>query len=58
MNNGILTAQQQTASRAQTPAAGEGATGTSGTPSVATRTTVDIRQLEVNALHPTGGDCK
>lgn len=59
--NGILTAQQETASRAETPAENarkEQATGTSGTPTVATRTNVDIRRLEVNTVRPTGGDCR
>jgi hypothetical protein len=55
--NGILTAQQQMTSRAQAPA-DDRATGTSGTPTVATRTNVDIRQLEVNTVRATGQDCK
>ncbi len=56
--NGILTAQQQTASRSETPAEGEKAKGTTGTPTVATRTNVDIRQLEVNSIHRTGQECR
>ena len=56
--NGVLVSQQQTASRAETPAAGDTATGTTGTPTVATRTNVDIRQLEVNTVRPTGQDCR
>jgi hypothetical protein len=59
--DGILTAQQETASRAETPAdtdKGKKATGTAGTPSVATVTSVDIRRLEVNAIHHTGKDCR
>jgi hypothetical protein len=55
--NGVLVAQQQTASRAAAPA-DDKATGTAGTPSVETRTTVDIRQIEVNSIRRTGGDCK
>ncbi len=57
--NGILVAQQATASRSDAPADSSRATGTAGgTPSVATRTTVDIRQFEVNTVRPTGQDCR
>lgn len=56
--NGVLTAQQETASRAQAPAGTGSATGTTGTPTVATRTEVDIRQFEVNTIRPTGQDCR
>jgi hypothetical protein len=54
---GILTAQEETATRAAAPAA-DRATGTSGTPTVETRTAVDIRRLEVRAVRPTTDDCK
>lgn len=59
--NGILATQQQTASRAETPAQTDKsrkATGTSGTPTVATETSVDIRQLEVNSVRTTGKECR
>ncbi len=57
--NGILVAQQQTTSRSDARADTDRATGTAGgTPSVATRTTVDIRQFEVNTVRPTGQDCR
>jgi hypothetical protein len=55
--NGVLVAQQRTASRAAAPAT-DTATGTAGTPEVETRTTVDIRQIEVNSIRRAGGDCK
>jgi hypothetical protein len=55
--SGVLVAQQQIASRAAGPAANK-ATGTSGTPAVETRTTVDIRQIEVKTIRRTGGDCQ
>lgn len=55
--NGVLVAQQQTASRVAAPAADK-ATGTAGTPAVETRTTVDIRQIEVKTVRRTGGDCR
>jgi hypothetical protein len=54
---GILTAQQATAARAATPAP-DRATGTAGTPTVETRTAVDIRRLEVRTVRPTTEDCK
>jgi hypothetical protein len=34
------------------------ARGTSGTPSVETKTDVDIRRLDVSALKPTGNRCQ
>lgn len=55
--SGVLTAQQQTGSRATTPAPG-GATGTTGTPEVSTRTTLNLREIEVNTVKPTGGECR
>ncbi len=55
--NGTLVAQQRTASRAAAPAEDK-ATGTAGTPEVETRTSVDIRQIEVSAIRRTGGDCQ
>lgn len=54
---GVLTSQQQTATRAAAPSE-ERATGTSGTPAVETRTAVDIRRLEVRTVRPTENDCK
>lgn len=55
--NGVLVAQQQTASRSAAPA-DDKTTGTAGTPEVTTRTTVDIRKVEVNSIRRTGGDCE
>lgn len=55
--DGVLTAQQQTATRAAAPAANQ-PTGTSGTATVETRTALDIRQLEVRSVRPVGEDCK
>lgn len=54
---GVLTAQQQTATRAAAPS-DDRATGTSGTPEVETRTSVDIRRLEVRTVRPTPNDCQ
>ena len=53
---GVLTAQQETATRAAAPA-DDRATGTTGTPAVETRTAVDIRRLEVRTVRPTANDC-
>ena len=56
---GVLTAQQETATRAAAPAdRPTGATGTTGSPMVETRTAVDIRRLEVRTVQPTTNDCK
>jgi hypothetical protein len=56
--NGVLRAQQQTSTRAAAPAAGsDKSTGTSGSPTVETRTSVDIRQLDVSAVKPLGQGC-
>jgi hypothetical protein len=56
--DGILVAQQETATRTEGPARGEKATGTTGTPSVSTRTEVDMRRLEVKGIRPTGQECR
>jgi hypothetical protein len=56
--NGTMVAQQETTTRARGAAGREAPTGTAGAPSVSTRAEVDIRQLEVNSVRPTGGDCR
>jgi hypothetical protein len=54
--SGTIRAQQELASR--TPAQpAEQATGTSGTPTVQTRTEVDVKQLDVASVRPLGGSC-
>jgi hypothetical protein len=53
---GVMTAEQQTATRAAAPA-DEKTIGTRGTPNVETWTVVDIRRLEVNAVKPLGRSC-
>jgi hypothetical protein len=56
--SGTMQAQQEIASTAPAqPAANERATGTSGTPTVQTRTEVDIRRLAVASLKPLGDKC-
>lgn len=56
--DGVLVAQQETATRAEGPARGETATGTAGTPTVSTRSELDLRRLEVNGVRPTGQECR
>lgn len=55
--SGVLVAQQQVGSRATAPAAGD-PTGTSGTPQVSTRTTLNVREIEVNSVRRAGGECR
>jgi hypothetical protein len=54
--SGTIRAQQELASRAPAQPA-ERATGTSGTPTVQTRTEIDIKQLDVASVKPLGGSC-
>lgn len=54
--SGVVDQQQQTASRSDsTPA--DRAAGTSGTPTVQTRTEIDIKQLRVTNVKPLGERC-
>ena len=48
--------QQVTSSSGATPQ--KPAKGTSGTPTVETKTEVDVRQLDVNSVRPTGQKCE
>jgi hypothetical protein len=54
--SGTIRAQQELASRGSAQPA-ERATGTSGSPSVQTRTEIDIKQLDVASVRPLGGNC-
>jgi hypothetical protein len=56
--NGVLSGQQTAQTRAATaPAAGEQATGTSGTPKVSTTTELDIKRLEVSGVRQLSERC-
>lgn len=56
---GVMTSQQEIASRTPAaPAAGEKATGTSGTPTVATSTEVAIKQLQVQTVRRVADKCE
>jgi hypothetical protein len=56
--NGTVVAQQEIASNASAlPADKERATGTSGTPTVQTKTEIDIKKLTVAAMKPLGDKC-
>jgi hypothetical protein len=55
--NGTMQSQQEIATTATPqPAANERATGTSGTPTVQTKTEVDIRRLSVSSVKRLGDD--
>jgi hypothetical protein len=54
--NGVITAQQRTATTAAAPA-DEKPTGTGGTPRVETRAELDIQRLEVSGMKPIGDRC-
>lgn len=56
--SGTMQAQQEIASNAPAQPANERATGTTGTPTVQTRTEVDIRRLAVTSLKPIGDKCE
>ena len=57
--NGTLSAQQSVESRTpSTPAPGERATGTTGTPTVQTTTEVSFKRLEVSGVKPLGEKCE
>ena len=55
--SGIVRTQQRSRSLSETRSA-ERAKGTSGTPSVSTRTDLQIRQLEVRSMRPLGDRCE
>jgi hypothetical protein len=57
--SGVVRSEQEMASASPSrPAANDAATGTSGTPTVQTRTQLQVRQLEVNSVKPAGGKCE
>jgi hypothetical protein len=56
--NGIVEAQQEIASNATARAEKDRATGTSGTPTVQTRTEIDIKRLSVSAVKALGEKCE
>jgi hypothetical protein len=57
--SGVVRSEQEMASSsASRPAANEKATGTTGTPTVQTRTQLQVRELDVNSITPTGGKCE
>ena len=53
---GVLRAQQEVQTRSTTEAAGK-PTGTGGTPRVSTATELEIKQLNVQQVRPTGEKC-
>lgn len=55
--DGVVTSEQRMASSSPTSDA-DRATGTAGTPTVQTRTQLQVRQLEVNQVRAAGGDCE
>lgn len=55
--SGTLQAQQEIASRSTAKPADERPTGTSGTPTVQTRTEVEIKRLAVTSVKPLGDKC-
>src|SRR5204863_9142697 len=52
----VRSEQEVTSSSGATPE--KAAKGTSGTPTVETKTELDVRQLDVSAVKPTGGGCE
>jgi hypothetical protein len=57
--SGVVRSEQEMASSsASRPAANEKATGTTGTPTVQTRTQLQVRQLDVNSVKAAGGECE
>jgi hypothetical protein len=54
--SGVLTAQQQTVSLSPTATADK-AKGTGGTPTVSTRTDIEMRRLDVQSVRPLGDRC-
>ena len=56
--SGVVRTEQEIANRAAAAPAGERATGTAGTPTVQTTTTVALKQLEVSSVKPLGAECE
>jgi hypothetical protein len=56
--SGTLRAEEEVASLGATAVEEDRAKGTSGTPTVDTKTEVDVRWLQVNAIRPTGERCR
>jgi hypothetical protein len=55
--SGVVRSEQEvTSSSGATPE--KAAKGTSGTPTVETKTDLDVRQLDVNTVRPTGSKCE
>ena len=54
--SGVVRAEQEMASSSPSREA-DRATGTTGEPTVQTRTNLQVRQLEVSSLTPAGGEC-
>ena len=55
--SGTVRSEQQVTSSSGTTQE-KAAKGTSGTPTVETKTELDVRQLDVSAVKPTGGNCE
>ena len=55
--SGTIQAQQEIASRSTAKPADERAIGTSGTPTVQTRTEIEIKRLAVTSVKPLGDKC-
>jgi hypothetical protein len=56
--NGVVRSEQQMASASPSREADRKATGTTGTPTVQTRTELQVRQMEVKSIKPTGQKCE
>ena len=57
--NGLVRSEQEVASSSPSqPAAGSTATGTAGTPTVQSRTQLQVRQMDVRSVKPAGGNCE
>lgn len=55
--NGVVRSEQQMASASASREA-DRAAGTTGTPTIQTRTQLQVRQLEVSSVKPADGDCE
>jgi len=55
--NGVVRSEQEIASSSPSREA-DRATGTTGTPTVQTRSQIQIRQLDVSSVKPSGGKCE
>ena len=56
--SGVVRSEQEMASASPSRPADERATGTTGTPTVQTRTQLQVRQFEVSSIKPSGGKCE